>query len=133
MPSKAPAYNATAYIINQQGRRIPIRIATALLRGEDEDGEGNEKGKIVGTLSGIQVQGKAIQQAVKGQEVAASISGKVTVGRNIQENHLLYSYIPNRQFSELAQMNNYFNIDEQELIEEIHELEKKTAKEKEAD
>ncbi|MBN2563289.1 MAG: sigma 54-interacting transcriptional regulator [Phycisphaerae bacterium] len=30
-----PIVNATAYIINQQGQRIPIRISTALLKDED--------------------------------------------------------------------------------------------------
>ncbi len=30
-----PILNATAHIVNQQGRRIPIRIATALLRNPD--------------------------------------------------------------------------------------------------
>ena len=113
----------------------PAVVGVKVLEGKLKPGIKvlNEKGTIVGTLSGIQVQGKAIEQAVKGQEVAASISGAATVGRNIQENHLLYSYIPNNQFSELAQMNDYFNLDEQELIEEIHKLEKKSAKEKEAD
>jgi PAS domain S-box-containing protein len=36
MESGKPIVNATAHIINQQGQRIPIRIATALLRDEDE-------------------------------------------------------------------------------------------------
>ena len=30
-----PVVNATAHIINQQGRRIPIRISTAILKGDD--------------------------------------------------------------------------------------------------
>ena len=113
----------------------PAVIGVKILEGKLKPGIKvlNEKGTIVGTVSAIQVQGKSIEKAIKGQEVAASISGQVTVGRNIQENHLLYSYIPNNQFSELSQMNNYFNLDEQELIKEIHELEKKTAKEKEAE
>lgn len=33
--SGKPIVNATAHIVNHQGRRIPIRIATALLRGPD--------------------------------------------------------------------------------------------------
>ncbi len=114
----------------------PAVIGVKILEGKLKPGIKmlNEKGTIVGTISGIQIQGKSIEKAIKGQEVAISISGTVAiVGRNIQENHFLYSYIPNRQFPELNQMNNYFNLDEQELIEEIHELEKKTVKEKEAE
>ena len=30
-----PVVNATAHIINQQGRRVPIRISTAILKGDD--------------------------------------------------------------------------------------------------
>ena len=114
----------------------PAVIGVKILEGKLKPGIKmmNEKGTIVGTISGIQIQGKSIEKAIKGQEVAISISGTVAiVGRNIQENHFLYSYIPNRQFPELNQMNNYFNLDEQELIGEIQELEKKTAKEKEAE
>ena len=92
----------------------------------------NHKGVVVGRLLGIQVQGKGIELASKGQEVAASID-KGVVGRNLEENKVLYSYIPDEQFSELAQLGNYFNPDELELIGEIHELEKKTSGEKEAD
>ncbi len=44
--SGKPIVNATANIINQQGERIPIRIATALLKGED--------GSIVGGVETFQ-------------------------------------------------------------------------------
>lgn len=37
MDSGKPVVNATAHIVNQQGRRIPIRIATALLRDKGGD------------------------------------------------------------------------------------------------
>jgi len=87
----------------------------------------NEKGRIVGKVGAVQVQGKGVVRAVKGQEVAVSITSGV-VGRNLHENKLLYSYIPEKEFDELRQMGDYFNTDEQELIVEIKQLEKKTAK-----
>jgi len=37
MDSGKPIVNATAHIINQQGERIPIRIATALVKDRDGD------------------------------------------------------------------------------------------------
>lgn len=37
MTSGRPIVNATAYIVNQQGHRVPIRISTALLRGERDE------------------------------------------------------------------------------------------------
>ncbi len=42
MDSQKPIVNATAHIINQQGQRIPIRIATAILKDE----EGNTVGGV---------------------------------------------------------------------------------------
>ncbi len=92
----------------------------------------NAKGRLVGTVSGVQVQGKSINRAVKGQEVAVSID-KGVVGRNLEENKVLYSFIPERQFNELQALGNYFNPDERELIAEIRELEKKMAKSKEGE
>ena len=41
-----PVVNATAYIVNHQGRRVPIRISTAILRDDD--------GKIVGGVETFQ-------------------------------------------------------------------------------
>ncbi len=87
----------------------------------------NEKGSIVGKVSVIQMQGKGIDEAIKGQEVAVSID-KGVVGRNLEENKLLYSFIPEQQFGELAGMQKLLNVDEQELLEEIHKLEKKISK-----
>ncbi len=110
----------------------PAIIGMKVLEGKLRSGIKvfNEKGNPIGKVSAVQVQGKSIDQAVKGQEVAVSID-KGVVGRNLEENKVVYSYIPPRQFPELAEMENYFNIEEQELIEEIKELERKMSKEKE--
>jgi len=90
----------------------------------------NEKAEIVGRIDAVQVSGVSIQKASKGQEVAISVD-KGVVGRNLQENQVLYSYIPERQFQELEQMKDYFNFEEQELIGEIRAAEKKMSKNKE--
>jgi translation initiation factor 5B len=112
----------------------PAVVGVKILEGKLRPGIRvlNENGKIVGRVSGIQVQGKNIERAVKGQEVAVSID-KGVVGRNLQENGVLYSYIPNSQFGELTQLKNCFNADEQELIGEIQLLAKKMPKNEEAD
>lgn len=112
----------------------PAVVGVKILEGKLRPGIRvlNENGKIVGRVSGIQVQGKSIERAVKGQEVAVSID-KGVVGRNLQENRVLYSYISNSQFGELAQLKNFFNADEQELIGEIQLLAKKMPKNEEAD
>jgi len=112
----------------------PAVIGVKVLEGKLRPGIKvfNEKGRIVGKVSAVQIQGKSVDQAAKGQEVAVSISGSAAiVGRNLEENKVLYSYIPASQFNELKEMGSYFNMEEQELIEEIHELEKKIAKNQE--
>lgn len=110
----------------------PAVIGVKVLEGKLKPGIKvlTEKGQVIGKVNGMQVQSKSVEQAVKGQEVAVSID-KGVVGRNLEENKVLYSYIPQAQFKELAEMNNYFNVDEQELIDEIQELEKKISKDEE--
>jgi len=111
----------------------PAVIGVKVLEGKLRPGIKvlTEKGTLVGKIDGIQVQSKSVEQAVKGQEVAVSID-KGVVGRNLEENKVLYSYIPQAQFRELAEMSGHFNVDEQELIDEIQELEKKITKNEEA-
>jgi PAS domain S-box-containing protein len=46
MTSGQPIVNATAYIVNQQGQRVPIRISTALLK--------DDEGKVVGGVETFQ-------------------------------------------------------------------------------
>jgi len=59
MSSGRPIINATAYIVNRQGQRVPIRISTALLK--------NDKGRVIGgvetfqDLSQIEQLKKALQ------------------------------------------------------------------------
>ncbi len=87
----------------------------------------NEKGRVVGRVSAIQSEGKSVEQAPKGKEVAISIDNGV-VGRNLHEGNVLYSLIPRKQFAELLASGRHFNADETELIEEIRQLQKKIAK-----
>jgi len=112
----------------------PAVVGVKILEGKLRPGIKilSEKGKLLGKVSAIQIQGKSVEEAVKGQEVAVSID-KAIVGRNLEENKVLYSFIPERQFSDLQELGNFFNTDEQELIEEIHALEKKMVKSEEAE
>ncbi len=71
MDSGKPVVNATAYIINNAGERIPIRIATALLK----DG----KGKVVGGVETFQDL-RQVEQLQK--ELAARYSFEDIVGRS---------------------------------------------------
>jgi len=66
-----PIVNATAYIINQTGQRVPIRISTALLRGAD--------GEIVGGVETFQDLSQ-IEQLQK--ELEARYTFEDIVGRS---------------------------------------------------
>jgi len=70
MDSGKPIMNATAHIINQQGQRIPIRIATALLRDED--------GNIVGGVETFQdlTQVEQLQKELQARYTFEDIVGR---------------------------------------------------------
>ncbi len=110
----------------------PAIIGVKVLEGKLRPGVRlmNEKGIIFGRVAAVQVQGKGIEQAAKGQEVAVSIE-KGVVGRNLKENKVYYTFIPQKQFPQLAGLCNFFNSDELELIEEIKKLVEKAKEEEE--
>ena len=70
MVSGKPIVNATAHIINQDGQRIPIRIATALLKDED--------GNIVGGVETFQdlTQVEQLQKELQARYTFEDIVGR---------------------------------------------------------
>ena len=60
----------------------------------------NEDGKTVGTLHSIKKNNKSVKQAIKGEEVAISITGGV-LGRNIHETDKLYIKAPESHIRQL--------------------------------
>ena len=70
LDSGKPIVNATAHIINQQGERIPIRIATALLKDRD--------GNIVGGVETFQdlTQVEQLQKELHGRYTFEDIVGR---------------------------------------------------------
>lgn len=79
-------------------------------------------GGIIGKVQGIQVEGKSVEEAAKGMEVAVSIDEAV-VGRSIFEDDELYSYIPQKQFQALESVMDSFSREELDLIQEIRKME----------
>jgi transcriptional regulator with PAS, ATPase and Fis domain len=71
MASGNPIVNATAYIINTQGQRIPIRISTALLK--------DHTGKIIG---GVETFQDLTQVAHLQKELQARYSFEDIIGRS---------------------------------------------------
>ena len=106
----------------------PAIIGVKVLEGKLRPGAKliNKSGVAVGKVDAMQIQGKSIEQGCKGQEIAVSVDSGV-VGRNLNENDILYGVIPRQHFQQLLELHDCFNSDELELIEEIKKLQEKAA------
>ncbi|HLC36269.1 MAG TPA: translation initiation factor IF-2 [archaeon] len=105
----------------------PAIVGVEILRGKlKNDIELMKKGKKVGKVHAIQVRGENVKEAKRGEQVAISIDN-ATIGRNIAESDVLYSYIPREHFKILDDLKSEFSEEEKELIQEIKEMEKATA------
>ena len=82
----------------------------------------NKEGTI-GKVQAIQSDGKSLEEAKKGQEVAVSIDGAV-VGKDIAENDILYTYIPKKQIAMLKEVAESLSSEELELLHTIEEMER---------
>lgn len=76
-----------------------------------------KKGKKIGTVELIQCEGKTINEAKKGEEVAVSIEGGV-IGRNINERDELVSFVSAAHCKKLEETD-VLKKEEKELLEEI--------------
>ena len=81
----------------------------------------NKEGTI-GKVQAIQSDGKNIEEAKKGQEVAISIEGAV-VGKDIAENDIVYTYIPKRHIVMLKEVSGSLSAEDLELLKKIEEME----------
>jgi translation initiation factor 5B len=75
----------------------------------------NKTGEIIGTIQGLQNDGKAVKEAKRGDELAVSIDGG-NVGRNISEGEHLFSCIPVKQYCDLEKYLSDFSEDEKKLL-----------------
>ncbi|MCR4369356.1 MAG: translation initiation factor IF-2 [archaeon] len=101
----------------------PAIVGVRVLEGKLRKGiELMIKGKIIGKVRAIQNEGKEVEEASKGMEVAVSIEGAV-VERDFNEKDELYSYIPEKQFIQLETIMDSFSEEEMELMKEIRKME----------
>ncbi|MFH1224744.1 MAG: translation initiation factor IF-2 [Candidatus Diapherotrites archaeon] len=101
----------------------PAIVGVRILAGRLKNGvelmkKGGEK---IGKVQGMQDNGKDIDEAKQGQEVAVSIKG-ATCGRNLFENDELYSFLPARQLERLGEMGDALSEGEMELVLEIKKM-----------
>ncbi len=75
----------------------PAVVGVRVLAGRIRPGQSlmREDGRDVGRIKSIQSEGKSLEEARTGQEVAVAIEG-VTVGRQIETGDVLYNVIPER-------------------------------------
>ena len=84
----------------------------------------SSNGKKLTNLKEIQDNKKTVQEAKQGKEIAISLPN-ITCGRQINENDILYSDIPQEDFKKLKKLKKYLNEPEIQLLKEITEIKRK--------
>ncbi len=90
----------------------------------------SERGKI-GNVKAIQSNGKSVEQAKSGEEVAVSIDDAI-VGKTVFEGETLYSAIPKSHWNEIHSWKSLFSDSENELLGEILQLQQAIKSEEKA-
>lgn len=88
-----------------------IRTGTQLMIG----------GTTIGTVKSIQEDKESVKSITKGKQVAMAITG-CTVGRQINENDVLYTYIPESDFLLIKKLTKYLTKGEIEVLKEVAEM-----------
>ena len=83
-----------------------------------------EDGKVVGTIRGIQSEGRPLEEAKEGMEVAVAIDGPM-VGRHIDEGDILYTDVPKEHAREILKRSYLLPSSYIDLLREIFEIQKK--------
>ncbi len=81
-------------------------------------------GKQIGEVKQIQSQGQNIEDARNGDKIAVSITGPA-VGRQIEENDVLYSNISSGDYAKLKKNEQFLTGTEKEVLQEIFEIKRK--------
>ncbi|MGI6589376.1 MAG: translation initiation factor IF-2 [Candidatus Iainarchaeum sp.] len=88
----------------------------------------NKEGEVIGKIEGIQSDGKSVEEAKLGEEVAVSIGG-ANIGRNLFEGDKLYSCIPIKHYAGLTKYLSELSEEEKELLQIIKNKQKTTEEE----
>ncbi|MBD3203987.1 translation initiation factor IF-2 [Candidatus Woesearchaeota archaeon] len=104
------------YIFRQSN---PAIIGAEVLEGKIKPGTRlMKKNKPIASIKSIQEEQESIQSATKGKQAAFALQG-VTIGRQIQGDEILYSYIPENDFRKLKKYAKYLTKAEIELLKQI--------------
>ena len=83
-----------------------------------------EDGTRIGEIKAIQLEQKSLSEAEQGKQVAISLPD-VTVGRQINENDILYSALNEEDFRKLKELKQYLTKLEIVAVKEIAEIMRK--------
>jgi translation initiation factor 5B len=111
------------YIFRQNN---PAVFGVEVLEGELKSGTPLMKtdGTILNQVKSMQLEQETIEKAEKGKQVAISVPG-ITIGRQIGEEDVLISDIPEEDFRKLKELKQYLSKAEIELLKEIAEIKRK--------
>jgi translation initiation factor 5B len=86
----------------------------------------SEDGKKIGTVQQVQENGKAIEEAMKGMQVAVSIKGPV-IGRQLNEDDILYTELNSRHAKILTErFSHRLNEEEKQVFDRIITMKRKS-------
>jgi len=109
-------------------RSNPIIVGVKIISGVIKPGFPlmMENGRRVGEIMQIQEHGKVLKEAIEGMEVAISIRSNMIIGRQVKENEILYTDIPNDQMEILIEkFRNDIGKEGIRLIKEIKKIKKR--------
>jgi len=104
----------------------PAVVGVRILEGRLKTGVELIKsdGSKCSSVKSMQSEGENVSDAKKKDELAISIP-HITIGRQLDENEILFSNIPEQDFIELKKMKKLLNKDEVEVLKEIAEIKRK--------
>ena len=110
------------YIFRQNN---PAVCGITVLEGELRTGITLMKkdGSKVDIVKSLQKEKETVSQATRGESLAISLPN-ITMGRQLQENDVLYSMIAEEEFKKLKDHKKYLSKEQKELLKEIAEIER---------
>ena len=81
-------------------------------------------GTVVKSVKSMQNEQETVEKAEKKQQVAVSIDG-ITIGRQISEEDIFISDIPENDFKKLKELKDHLTREEKDLLKEIAEIKRK--------
>ncbi|MEM2131406.1 MAG: translation initiation factor IF-2 [Candidatus Woesearchaeota archaeon] len=107
------------YVFRQSN---PAIVGVDILEGKIKTGtQLMKQGNPITTIKDIQHEKEHLQSITKGKQVAMSLE-HVTIGRQINEGDVLYSYIPEEDFKQLKKLSKYLSQGEIEILKTIAEI-----------